>query len=436
MSLEQVLAPMQIPKMVRIRQNFPRPKLADIPQAVREALGHPQILGRIKRGDRVAVTAGSRGIANIALILREVVANLKAVGAEPFIIPAMGSHGGATAEGQVGVLQRLGIREETVGAPIYASMDVVHLGDSAGGIPVYFDKVAATKADATVVVGRVKPHTSFRGAFESGLAKMIAIGLGKQKGAEICHAAGPVHMSPRIEDVARAAIAKANVIFGVGILENAYDETLKIVALPREEILAQEPELLREARANLPQILFPDYDVLIVDEIGKNISGLGMDTNIINRFPTLAVKCEPTLQRIVVLDITEESHGNVHGLGLADVCTRRVFEKIDFTQTYPNPLTSRVPEASKIPMVMPSDRLAIQAAMQTCCDVDYNKIKMVRIKNTLKLDEILISEHLLAQARLDSRIEIVRDPQPMRFTESGNLVEPWGFYLNADLLRR
>jgi len=353
------------------------------------------------------------------------VANLRAVGAEPFIIPTMGSHGGATAEGQDEVLRSLGISEKTVGAPIYSSMDVVQVGESVGGMQVYFDKYAATKADATVVVGRVKPHTSFHGSYESGLAKMIAIGLGKQKGAEICHAAGPAQMSRRIEDLARVSIENSNVIFGVGILENAYDETCKIVALPREEILALEPGLLQEARGYLPQILFTDYDVLIVDEIGKNISGLGMDTNIINRFPTSAVKCEPTVQRIVVLDMTEKTQGNFHGLGLADVCTRRVFEKLDFNQTYPNPLTSRVPEASKIPMVMPSDLLAIKAAIQTCCDVDYNTIKMLRIKNTLKLDEIFISENLLAQARLDSRIKIVREPQPMRFAESGDLLEPW-----------
>lgn len=425
MSLEQLLERIQIPKMVRIRQSFPRPIISDIPQAVRETLGQSQILGRIKSGDRVAVTAGSRGIANIALILREVVANLKAVGADPFIIPTMGSHGGATAEGQVEVLRSLGINEQTVGAPIHSSMDVVQVGESVGGMQVYFDKYAATKADATVVVGRVKPHTSFHGSYESGLAKMIAIGLGKQKGAELCHAAGPAQMSRRIEDLAREAIEKSNLIFGVGILENAYDETCKIVALPREEILAREPGLLQEARGNLPQILFSDYDVLIVDEIGKNISGLGMDTNIINRFPTSAVKCEPTVQRIVVLDMTEKTHGNFHGLGLADVCTRRVFEKLDFNQTYPNPLTSRVPEASKIPMVMPSDLLAIKAAIQTCSDVDYNRIKMLRIKNTLKLEEIFISEHLLAQARFDSRIEIVGEPQLMRFAGNGDLLEPW-----------
>lgn len=423
MSLEQLLAEIHSPKMVKVRQSFPRPTLTDIPQAIRETLGGPEILGRIKRGDKVAVTAGSRGIANIALILREIVANLLAVGAEPFLVTAMGSHGGATAEGQVEVLRSLGISEETVGARIHSSMEVVQIGVSEGGLPVFFDKYAATMADATVVVGRVKPHTSFHGSYESGLAKMIAIGLGKQKGAEICHAAGPAQMSQRIEDLATVAIETSNVIFGVGILENAFDETCKIVALPREEILAREPDLLEEARGNLPQILFSDYDVLIVDEIGKNISGLGMDTNIINRFPTSAVKFEPTMQRIVVLDLTEKSHGNFHGLGLADVCSKRVFEKLDFNQTYPNPLTSRVPEASRIPMVMPTDRLAIKAAIQTCCDVDYNQIKMIRIKNTLKLEEIFISEHLIPQARLDSRLEIVGDLLPMHFAEDGSLLE-------------
>lgn len=415
MSIEQLLDNVQIPKMVRVRQSFSRPLLSDVAKSVRKEMQRPEILGRIKKGDKVAVTAGSRGIANIVLILREVVANLKAVGAEPFIIPAMGSHGGATAEGQLEVLHSLGISEESVGAPIHATMDVVQVGVSAGGMSVYFDKYAATEADATVVVGRVKPHTSFRGVYESGLAKMISIGLGKQKGAEICHSAGPGKMSRRIADIAQTAIERGNVVFALGIIENAFDETSKIAALPREEIMAQEPELLQEARANLPQILFAKYDVLIVDEIGKNISGLGMDTNIIHRFPTPAVQFEPSVQRIAVLDITEETHGNVHGLGLADVCTKRVFDKIDFNKTYPNPLTSRLPEASKIPMVLPSDILAIKAAIQTCYDVDYTKIKMVRIKNTLKLDEILISEHLLDQARLDPRLEIMGDPQPMVF---------------------
>lgn len=421
MSIEQLLAHVQIPKMVRVIQNFPRPVLVDVAKAVREEMQRPEILGRIKSGDKIAVTAGSRGIANIALILREVVANLKARGAEPFIIPAMGSHGGATAEGQVEVLHSLGISEESVGAPIHATMDVVQVGVSAGGMPVYFDKYA-NEADATVVVNRVKPHTSFRGAYESGLAKMIAVGLGKQKGAEVCHSGAREKMSQQIADIAQTAIGKTNVVFALGIIENAFDETCKIVALPKEEIMAQEPELLQEAMANLPQILFAKYDVLIVDEIGKNISGLGMDTNIIHRFPTLDIQFEPSVQRIVVMDLTDETHGNFHGLGLADVCTRRVFEKLDYSKTYPNPLTSRLPEASKIPMVMQNDLLAIKTAIQTCGNVDYTKIRMVRIKNTLRLDEILISEHLLDQARSDPRLEIVGDTQPMVFNESGDLL--------------
>ncbi|GAB6152280.1 lactate racemase domain-containing protein [Desulfosporosinus burensis] len=422
MSLEQLLAHVQIPKMVRVRQNFARPILTDIPETVREEMQRPEILGRIKSGDKIAVTAGSRGIANIVLILREVVANLKAIGAEPFIIPTMGSHGGATTEGQVEVLHSLGISEESVGAPIKATMDVVQVGVSAGGMPVYFDKYAATVADATVVINRVKPHTSFRGSYESGLAKMIAIGLGKQRGAECCHSGGSGKMSKRIADIAQTSIEKTNIVFALGIIENAFDETCKIVALPKEEIMTQEPELLEEARTNFPQILFPKYDVLIVNKIGKNISGLGMDPNIIKRFPTLAMQFEPSMQRIVVLDLTDETHGNFHGLGLADVCTKRVFEKIDYNKTYPNPLTSRLPEASKIPMVMENDILAIKAALQTCSNVDYSKIKIVWIKNTLKLDEILISEHLLDQVRSDSRLEIVGDPQPMVFNERGDLL--------------
>jgi hypothetical protein len=421
LSIEQLLSHVQIPKMVRVIQKFPRPKLDDIAEAVRLEMQRPEILGRIKSGDKIAVTAGSRGIDNIALILREVVANLKAMGAEPFIIPAMGSHGGATAKGQVEMLQALGISEESVDAPIKATMDVVQVGVSAEGIPVYFDKYAA-EADATVVVGRVKPHTSFRGEFESGLAKMIAIGLGKQKGAEACHSGGPGKMSRRIAGIARTALEKTNVVFALGILENAFDETCKIVALPKEEIMKREPELLNEARANMPQILFPKYDVLIVDTIGKNISGLGMDPNIIQRFPTPAIQFEPSVQRIVVRDLTDETHGNFHGLGLADVCTRRVFEKMDYSKTYPNPVTSRLPEASRIPMVLQNDELAIKTAIQTCYDVDYNKMRIVRIKNTLKLDEIHISEHLLDQAQSDPRLEIVGIPHPMVFNEKGNLL--------------
>jgi hypothetical protein len=407
--------------MARIRQKFPRPVLEDIPAVVREQLKKEGILDRVKKGDRVAITAGSRGIANIAVIIREIVSSLKEVGAHPFIIPTMGSHGGATAQGQVEVLHSLGITEEAVGAPIRATMEVVQLGTTKNGLPVCFDKYAATEADATVVVGRIKPHTSFRGNYESGLAKMIVIGLGKQIGAEICHATGLANMSARIEDIARVAIDKSNIIFGVGILENAYDETCKIVAVPRERIMEDEPALLQEAKSYLPQIPFNKYDVLIVDEIGKNISGTGMDTNVVGRYTSSAVTCEPKVQKIVILDLTEETHGNANGMGLGDICSRRMFAKIDFEKTYANPLTSRVVASVKIPMVMNTDIQAIRAAIKTCLDVDYDKIRMIRIKNTLKVDDMYISEHLLDEARANPLIEILEEPRPMEFDENGNL---------------
>lgn len=421
--LEQLIQDFKIPKMAKVRQHFPRPRIEkeDIPAVIREELQKDGTLNRIKKGDKVAITAGSRGIANIALILKEIVDNVKAVGAHPFIIPTMGSHGGATAEGQVEVLHSLGITEEYVGAPIRATMEVVELGTSENGLPIRFDKYAATEADATIVVGRIKPHTSFRGKYESGLAKMIVIGLGKQKGAEICHATGLEYMSARIEDITRGALEKSNIVFGVGLIENAFDETCKIVALPSKKIMEEEPILLEEARKNMPQIFIDKYDILIVDEIGKNISGTGMDTNVVGRYTSAAIQCEPRVQRIVILDLTAETHGNANGMGLGDICTRRLFEKIDFAKTYANPLTSRVVPSIKMPMVMNNDSQAIRAAIKTCFDVDYDKIKMVRIKNTLKVDEIYISEHLLDEAKAHPNIEILEEPKPMVFDENGNL---------------
>jgi hypothetical protein len=421
--LEQLIQDFKIPKMAKVRQHFPRPRIEkeDIPAVIREELQKDGTLNRIKKGDKVAITAGSRGIANIALILKEIVDNVKAAGAHPFIIPTMGSHGGATAEGQVEVLHSLGITEEYVGAPIRATMEVVELGTSKNGLPIRFDKYAATEADATIVVGRIKPHTSFRGKYESGLAKMIVIGLGKQKGAEICHATGLEYMSARIEDITRGALEKSNIVFGVGLIENAFDETCKIVALPSKKIMEEEPILLEEARKNMPQIFIDKYDILIVDEIGKNISGTGMDTNVVGRYTSAAIQCEPRVQRIVILDLTAETHGNANGMGLGDICTRRLFEKIDFAKTYANPLTSRVVPSIKMPMVMNNDSQAIRAAIKTCFDVDYDKIKMVRIKNTLKVDEIYISEHLLDEAKAHPNIEILEEPKPMVFDENGNL---------------
>lgn len=418
--LEQLVEGIQLPRMVKVRQSFERRIIENISLEVSEQLKACEIQGRIKKGARVAITAGSRGISNLPLILKEIANELKVMGAHPFIVPAMGSHGGATAEGQIKVLRNLGITEESIGVPIKSTMETVQIGTTESGLAVYFDRYAA-EADATIVVGRIKPHTSFRGPYESGLAKMIVIGLGKQKGAEICHATGLSAMSKRIEDIARLALKESNIVFGVGIIENAYDETSNIVAIPREKIMDEEPPLLVIAKNNLAKILIDKCDVLIVDEIGKDISGTGMDANIIRRFSSDTIVCEPLAQKIIIFDLTDATHGNANGMGLADITTRRMYEKIDFYETYPNPLTSRIVLSVKIPMVMDTDSQAIRAAMKTCFDVSYDNIRIIRIKNTLKLDEMYISENLLDEVNKNPRIEVLEQPKDIIFDEKGNL---------------
>lgn len=283
--LGEILKDIKIPKMARIRQKFDTQSLDNLPEAVRSGVNKPEIRRRIMKGQRIAITAGSRGITNIAQIMRELVQNVKALGAEPFLVPAMGSHGGATAEGQLELLESLGITEEFVGAPIYSSMEVVQIGMTADGKPVYVDKNAAA-ADGVIIVNRIKPHCSYRGHWESGLYKIMAIGLGKQRGAEIVHADGFQKMAENVSKFAEVILENVNILFGVAILENAYDETFLIEAIPSEKIGNREPELLLEAKKLMPKIRFASFDVLVVDQIGKNISGDGMDANITGAFTT------------------------------------------------------------------------------------------------------------------------------------------------------
>jgi hypothetical protein len=409
-----------IPPLAKVRQKFARPFLTDVPAAVRNEMARPGLVAEVRPGDKVAITVGSRGIANLPQIIREIVNCLRQAGAEPFIVPAMGSHGGATAMGQIEVLSDYHITHESVGAPILSSMEVVDLSDG-GEAPVYFDKIAMA-ADHTLVVGRIKLHPAFRGSYESGLVKMIAIGLGKQRGAEYCHGFGVENMSAQIERMARIALNRANILCGVALLENAYDETCKVVAVPAAEILAAEPALLQEAKSNMPQIYFSQADVLVIDEMGKNISGTGMDPNVIERYTTPSIPNAKRFQRIVVRDLTPESHGNFNGAGLADICTRRVFDKMDFAATYPNQLTSRVVASARIPMVMENDRQAIQAAVKTCCGIDENKLRMIRIKNTKDIEEILISPALMTEAQNHPQVEVVSQPAELLFDSAGNLL--------------
>ncbi len=420
-TVAKIVNHIQLPKMVKVRQNFCADQIIDIPQVIRSELGNKNLLSAIRPGQQIAITAGSREIANIVIILKELVSNIKQQGGIPFIVPAMGSHGGATAPGQREVLTAMGITAESVGAPIKASMEVVQLTTSPSGLPVYMDK-NAYEADATVVVARVKQHTSFRAPVESGMAKMIAVGLGKRDGAEICHAAGVPNIPVRVQEIAATALPLNNVIFALGIVENAYDQTLKISAVPAHKILEEEPALLQLASANMPQILFERCDVLVVDEAGKNIAGTGMDPNVIRRNYVDTLPLKPLAQRLALLDLTDKSHGNANGMTNADVCTERFFNKIDFSATYPNPLTNGMLQSCRIPVVMKNDLLAIQAAIKGCFSIDHNNARIIRIKNTLHVGEMLISENLLEEASAHPDIEIIGGPQKMIFDNCGKLI--------------
>ena len=304
--LEEMLDPIPLPRTLRIRQRFDDDYIADVEAETLERLRASGQLARIRPGQKVAITVGSRGVDRIDQITRATVRAIKEAGGEPFIVPAMGSHGGATAQGQVEVLAHLGVTEASVGAPIRSSMEVVELGRLENGLPVYADRIAAQEADAIVVVNRVKPHTAFRGRVESGLLKMLAIGLGKQKGAEATHQLGFGHMAENILKMSRVMIAKLPILFGVATVENAYDRSCLIEVVPAGLMEEREPALLEEAKRRMPRIPFDRFDVLVVDYIGKNISGDGMDPNITGRFPTPFAKGGPEVTKVVVLDLTEE----------------------------------------------------------------------------------------------------------------------------------
>jgi hypothetical protein len=409
-----------LPRMVRARQSFPAGEVRDLDGALREALRAPGIAGRVRKGMRVAVAVGSRGMAEIPRIARIVVEELRALGAEPFIVPAMGSHGGATAEGQAEILAGLGVTEAVAGCPIVSSMEVAELGALDNGLPVCIDR-HAVGADGIVIVNRVKPHTAFSGSIESGLVKMITIGLGKQKGADSCHAFGFGHMERNMIAMAKVSLARAPFLFGVATVENAYDRVARIAAVPAEEILPAEPRLLAEARANMPSIPFDPLDVLVVDRMGKDISGSGMDPNITGRVSNPAIKVGRQVARMAVLDLTPESHGNATALGLADIITRRLFDRVDLEATYANVLTSTVTRGGMIPLIMDNDRLALQAAVKTCNAHDLGRVRMVRIRDTLHLEEIRFSECLLDEARANPRLALLGPPEDLAFDAEGNL---------------
>lgn len=418
--IRKLVSDAYIPPMIPVRQKFPRPKIDDVAGRMRALLSRQDIGATIKPGMEIGVTCGSRGVANIRFIIREICACVRERGAHPFIIPAMGSHGGASGEGQRGIIEGYGVSEEFCGAPIRSSMEVVRIGSTDDGRHVYIDSHAA-KADGIIIAGRIKPHTDFRGPYESGLMKMMAVGLGKQRGAEMFHAQGPAHMAENLLRFGSAVLANAPILFGVAILENAYDETARIEALLKDDIPRKEPSLLCEARELMPKSYIQDVDLLIVDRIGKDISGDGMDPNITGRYSNPWMQGGLNATKMAILDISSESQGQMVGLGYGDVTTRRCLEKCDFEATYPNALTSTTFSPFRVPMVLESDRDAIGACLKYCGGNDPLHPRVIRIRDTMHMGEIWVSEALVDEVRANPQMEIMGEPRELPFDESGNL---------------
>ena len=422
-----LLAPIALPKMFRAKQTFPRETIPPekIPQVVEAQIAQPLFSEKIKPGMSIAITAGSRGIANVSIITKAVVDAVKRRGANPFIVPAMGSHGGATAEGQLEVLASYNGAPETMGCPIRSSREVGELGISDTGLPVYMDK-NAYESDGVILSCRLKPHNAFRGKVESGPCKMMAVGLGKQKGAERVHSEGMGKIGENILSIAQVMLAKGPILFAIPCIENAYDETCRIEAIDAKDILTREPELLKFAFGNMPSLLVGEGDVLIVDETGKNYSGTGVDPNITGTFSTEFAHGGVKVQRTCFLDLSEESHGNSLGVGLANAITKRFFDKIDLEMMYPNCITSTVLTSARIPCIVYSDKEAIQLCVRTCNGIDQKNVRIIRIPNSLHIGSIMLSEAYYADVLAGKYpgLEALSQPEYMEFDAEGTLLTP------------
>ncbi len=393
MRLPESVKNIKLPKMVKVRQIFADEHLDNTAAAVRDTAA--PFAAEMKAGSTAAVLVGSRGITDIDLIAKTVVEVLKEAGVKPFIIPAMGSHGGGTSEGQEEVLRGYGITEETMGVPINSYMETEIIGETDDGMEVHFSK-PALEADYVVPIGRVKPHTDFSGVVESGLCKMLAIGGGKHNGCSRIHREGFPALEHTIPDSAKIIIERVDIPFGLAVIENAFEKTHTVEAVRGKDFLTREPELLKLAKSLMPRIKFDDIDILIVEQIGKDISGTGMDTNIIARdsFGPLP-GAVPRIQRIIIEDLTEGAHGNAIGFGMADFILRSALDKIDFNATYTNGIASGNTNGMKIPVIADTEEEAIRAALQTCIGIDINNPRIVKIKDTLHLSEIEVSENML-----------------------------------------
>ena len=423
-----------LPRWALVRQKLDATEIESVESAVAAQFARADVRAAIRPGMRVALTAGSRGIDRIGEVLREAVVQLRALGAEPFVVPAMGSHGGATADGQRALIAHYGVTEEAVGCPVRASMDVVRLGEVDSGafrdVPVWFDRIAFEEADAVVPVGRVKPHTDFHGDVESGLMKMIAIGLGKQQGASTFHGRGIGEFHHLIPAVATYTLSKVPIPFGLALVENGFGHLSLIEAVPAAQIRTREPALLEMARAKLARLpAVAAVDVLIVDEIGKDISGDGADPNVVNRdvagvVDYAALGARPTVQRMVVRDLTDETEGNATGIGMFDFALARAVARLDPIATAMNMITAKSPQGGRVPITVDSDRQALHLALASALNLPESGARVLRIRNTKELETLLASEALLQELAALDGVEILGELAPIEFDPVGMFRDP------------
>jgi hypothetical protein len=408
-----------LPPMIPIRQHLDGARLDDVPGAMREALAALGLAGRIPAGMTVGIPVGSRGIRNITVLVREAVRHVRALGASPVVVAAMGSHGGGTVAGQMAVLRSLGITEDSVDAPVLGNVDAVVVGSAGDGQPVYFCS-RLLECGALLVINRVKPHTSFHGPLESGLVKMLVVGCGKPLGARQFHSYGPSELSARLRECGTMLLERLPVVGGIAVLENGREETAALVPVHPTAFIPTEEQLLQQARTLLPRLPVAELDVLVVDQMGKDFSGTGMDTNVIGRIGIRGVPDgAPAIRRLVVLDLSEGSHGNANGMGLADLTTRRLADKVDFAATYLNTLTATFVERAKLPIALETDQAAIEAALRTIGKPAAPRI--VRIRNTLDLEHLLVSSAVLAELQDLPGIVVMGGPEPWPFNVAGQL---------------
>lgn len=415
---------MDIPSVAPLRQTAPQPAIADVAAEVRQQWRQSRVAGRIRRGSRVAVGVGSRGIANVSTIVRATLDSLRDLGAQPFIVAAMGSHGGATAAGQRQLLAEYGISEQALGVPVKTDMTAVQIGANSWGEPVWWDQ-NALQADAVVTVSRIKPHTDFRGRFESGIAKMLVIGLGKRDGASQHHRWGFRGLRDMLPETARVIVEKTPFIGGLAVLENAREQTARLQLVDRDELFDVEPRLLEEARGLMGRLPFAQLDLLVIGEIGKNYSGAGIDPNVVGR---LLIETQPEFEspkitRICALDLSPESHGNGTGCGIADLTTERLLAAIDPAPFRMNNLTACFLRRSQLPFAFPTDRTCIAAGIETCWQPKRDALRMAIIPNTLEVEELWVSPPLVEEAQKTPYLEVTGNCQSLPFDGADNLIQ-------------